>query len=85
MNDIFGEICPVLGAIILKSDSHSYQIKIFASFVRKLLSFACLVFENENKWILNSKILFSWKTDWFKNIISVNELTVFSKYGTTFG
>ena len=33
----------------------------------KIASFVCLVFENENKWILKVQILFPWKTGWFKN------------------
>ena len=40
----------------LKSNSHVpenfCQIKVIPSGVQKILSFPCLVFKNENKWIL---------------------------------
>ena len=42
-------------------------LKFYPVLFEKIPSFVCLVFKNENKWILKLKIWFSLKTDWSKS------------------
>ena len=42
------------------------KLKFSPALFEKILSFLCLVFKTENKWILKWQNLFSEKTGWFK-------------------
>ena len=43
------------------------KLKFFPALFKKISSFVCFLFKNENKWILKFEISFSSKTGWFKN------------------